>query len=188
MTWTLKNSSNDPGEMTWFVSPTSGTIEAFGEIVVEVVAQTIGLNARVTPYVASFDIHSDDVCVCRDQSVEVAIELVVTAEMSAANSYIEVIDPANVEASGELVFRIIPVRIVKLPKRFAVALRFPFTERLCAPMRRLTTRACLFGIQQVRCSSHRFSRTTSSFAMMMTKLGGWARATVTARSWLLCVR
>ena len=39
-----------------------------------------------------------------------AIELVVTAEVSAANSNIEVIDAANIEASGELVFHIIPVR------------------------------------------------------------------------------
>ena len=110
MTWTLKNSSNGPEEIAWSASPTSGTIEAFGETVVEVVASTRRLNARQKSYVASFDIHSDDICVCRDQSVEMAIELVVTAETSAANSYVQVLDAANVEASGELVFRIIPVR------------------------------------------------------------------------------
>ena len=110
MTWTLMNSSNDPGEMAWVVTPTSGTIEAFGETVLEVVAQTTGLNARSTPYVASFDIHSDDVCVCRAQSVEMAIELVVTATTSAENSYVQVLDAANLEAAGDLVFRIIPVR------------------------------------------------------------------------------
>ena len=110
MTWTLMNSSNDPGEMAWVVTPTSGTIEAFGETVLEVVAQTTGLNARSTPYVASFDIHSDDVCVCRAQSIEMAIELVVTATTSAENSYVQVLDAANLEAAGDLVFRIIPVR------------------------------------------------------------------------------
>ena len=110
MTWTLRNSSNDPGEMAWVVSSASGTIEPFGEVVVEVVAQTTGLNARETSYIGHFDIHSNDVCVCRDQSIEMSIELVVTAEVSAANSNIEVIDAANIEASGELVFHIIPVR------------------------------------------------------------------------------
>ena len=110
MTWMLKNSSDDLGEMAWVVSPISGTIEAFGETVVEVVAQTTGLNAREAPYAASFELYSNDVCVCRDQSVEMTIELVVTAETSATNSYLQVIDEANVEAAGELVFRIIPVR------------------------------------------------------------------------------
>ena len=52
MTWILKNSSNDPGEMAWVVSPTSGIIEPFGETVVEVVAQTTGLNARERAYKA----------------------------------------------------------------------------------------------------------------------------------------
>ena len=66
MTWILKNSSNDPGEMAWVVSPTSGIIEPFGETVVEVVAQTTGLNARERAYKAFFDIYSGDVCVCRD--------------------------------------------------------------------------------------------------------------------------
>jgi len=110
MTWTLKNASNDPGEMAWLASPTSGTIEPFGETVVEIVTHTTGLNARQAPYFASFVIHSNDVCVCRDQSVEMSIELVVTSETSAANSVIEVLDASDVEASGELVFRIIPVR------------------------------------------------------------------------------
>ena len=130
MTWALKNSSNDPGELTWRMSPISGTIEPFGETVVEVVAQTTGLNARVTPYVARFDIHSDDVCVCRDQSVEMTIELVVTAETSASKSYIEVIDAANIEASGEIVFHIIPVRRTLLPCVVFVA-----SLRMCAHRR-----------------------------------------------------
>jgi len=110
MTWALKNSSNDPGELIWVVSPTSGTIEAFGETVLEVVAQTTGLNAREIPYRGRLAVHSDDVCVCRDQSVEMSIELVVTAEVSAANSFLQVLGATNVEAAGDLVFRIIPVR------------------------------------------------------------------------------
>ena len=110
MTWALRNSSDDPGEMAWVTSPTSGTIEPFGEVVVEVVAQTTGRNARATPYIGSFEIHSDDVCVCREQTVEMAIALVVTAEVSATNSYLQVIDATTVEAAGDLVFRIIPVR------------------------------------------------------------------------------
>ena len=114
MSWTLKNNSNDPGEMVWAVSPTYGTIEPFGEIVVEVVAQTTGLSARQKPYLASFELHSEDVCVCREQSVEMTIELVVTAEVSAVNSYLQVIDSTTVEAAGELVFRIIPVRLTLL--------------------------------------------------------------------------
>ena len=110
MAWTLKNSSNDPGEMAWAVWPTYGTIEPFGEVVVEVVAQTTGLNAREMPYRGRFVIHSEDVCVCRGQSIEMAIELVVTPEVSAANTYLQVLDATRVEAAGELVFRIIPVR------------------------------------------------------------------------------
>ena len=110
MTWTLRNRSNDPGEMAWTVSPASGTIEPFGESVVEVVAQTTGLHAREAQYRASFDIHSDDICVCRPQSIEMAIKLVVTAEVSAVNSYLQVLDATTVEAAGDLVFRIIPVR------------------------------------------------------------------------------
>ena len=114
MTWILKNSSNDPGEMAWVVSPTSGIIEPFGETVVEVVAQTTGLNARERAYKAFFDIYSGDVCVCRDQTIEMALELVVTAEVSAANSYLQVLDATTIEAAGQLVFRIIPVRLALL--------------------------------------------------------------------------
>ena len=109
MTWTFKNSSNDPGEITWVMSPASGTLEAFGETVVEVIVQSTGLNARENPYTASFDIHSDDVCVCRDQSIEMAIELVVTAETTAANSYVQVLGAANAQAAGELNFHIVPI-------------------------------------------------------------------------------
>ena len=109
MTWALKNSSNDPGEMAWTVTPTYGTIGPFGEIVVEVVAQTTGLNARQQPYRGSFDMHSDDVCICRDQSVEMSIELLVQADMSVANSFVQIIDPGNVRAGGQLHFLITPV-------------------------------------------------------------------------------
>ena len=109
MTWTLKNSSNDPGEIAWLVSPTSGTLEPFGETVVEVVAQTSGLNARLEPYLASFAIHSDDVCVCRDQSAEMSIELLVLADVSAANSFVEVLRPGSVRAGGQLRFLITPI-------------------------------------------------------------------------------
>ena len=116
MTWTLKNSANDLGEMPWRVSPPAGTLEAFGEIVVEVTAQTTGLSARQQPYLASFDLHSDDVCVCRPQSIEMTIELIVTAEVSAVKSYLQVLDVATVEAAGEMVFRIIPVRLMLLSR------------------------------------------------------------------------
>ena len=109
MTWTLKNSSNDPGEMAWVVSPTYGTIEPFGEVVVEVVAQTTGLSARQKVYGASFEFYSDDVCVCRDQSVEMSIELLVKADMSVANSFVQIIDPDNVRAGGQLRFLITPI-------------------------------------------------------------------------------
>ena len=109
MTWYLNVSAADPGEVTWVATPDSGTIEPFGEIVVGVVALTPGLNARQAAYTAMFDIHSDDVCVCRDQTVEMAIELVVTAETSAANSYVRMLGAANAEAAGELNFHIVPV-------------------------------------------------------------------------------
>ena len=109
MTWSLRKSSNDPGEITWVMSPTFGTLEPFGEMVIEVVAQSTGLNARETPYIASFELHSDDVCVCRDQSVEMAVELVVTAETSAAESYVRVLGAGNAEAAGELDFHIVPI-------------------------------------------------------------------------------
>jgi hypothetical protein len=108
MSWTFQNSSNDPGDIAWSASPTSGVIEAFGETVVEVVVSTRGLNARDAAYLGFFNIYSSDVCVCREQSLEMAIELVVTAETSATNSLVE-IDSNNVEASGELRFYIIPV-------------------------------------------------------------------------------
>ena len=137
MTWTLRNSSNDPREMAWFVSPTSGTIEPFGETVVEVVAQTTGLNARETKYEAFFDLHSDDVCVCRLQSVEMSIALVVTAEVSAVNSYLQVLDATAVEAAGQLVFRIIPVR--RICCHLSCVHRPRFTDTL--GVRRLMTRA-----------------------------------------------
>jgi len=118
------------------MSPTSGTIEPFGEVVVDVVVQTTGRNARANPYVASFEIHSDDVCVCRRQSVEMAIEVVITAKTSAENSYIQVLDATTVEASGELVFRIIPVRSTFLLRCASVS-----SLRVCACRCRLMTRA-----------------------------------------------
>ena len=108
MTWTLRNSSDDPGEITWAASPTFGTIEPFGEMVVEVVVQSTGLSSREASYTARFEIQSDDVCVCRPQSVEMSIELVVTAETSAAKSYVQVLGAANAEAAGELNFHILP--------------------------------------------------------------------------------
>ena len=109
MMWSLRNSSNDPGEIAWFVSPTYGTIEAFGEVVVEVVAQTTGLSARQKVYGASFELHSDDVCICRDQSVEMSIELLVKADMSVGNSFVQIIGPDNVRAGGQLRFLITPI-------------------------------------------------------------------------------
>ena len=95
--------------MAWFASPTSGEVDAFGEVLIEVITRSTGLNARDAPYVAKFDLHSDDVCVCRSQTLQMTIELIVTAGTSAANSYIEIIDSNNVEASGELTFYIVPV-------------------------------------------------------------------------------
>ena len=50
-----------------------------------------------------------------------AIELVVTAEVSAVNSYLQVLDATTVEAAGELVFRIIPVRLTLLSALYALA-------------------------------------------------------------------
>ena len=108
MHWQL-DSSNDLGEIVWLASPTSGILDPFGEVLIEVVTSSAGLNARDAPYTAMFQLHSDDVCVCRGQTVQMSIELVVTAATSAANSYIEVVDPNNAEASGELNFGIFPV-------------------------------------------------------------------------------
>jgi hypothetical protein len=110
MNWVLTNSSDGSSEIAWFASLTSGTIEAFGETVIEVVASTRGISARQAAYTASFELHSDDVCVCRDQSVKMGIELMVAAETSASNSVVQIIDPENVTADGELMFHIIPVR------------------------------------------------------------------------------
>ena len=106
MSWELTNTS---GDIVWFASSTSGTIDPFGEVLVQIVTQSTGLGARATPYVATFLLHSDDVCVCRDQSVKVTIELVVTAETSAANSYVELLGSSNAEASGAINFNIAPV-------------------------------------------------------------------------------
>ena len=109
MAWTIRNSSNDMREILWTASPTSGTIPPFGEVVITVVAFTRGKNAREATYRGAFEVFSEDVCVCRDQSIEIGIELIVTAETSAANSYIEVLDAANVVASAELNFYIVPM-------------------------------------------------------------------------------
>ena len=142
MNWMLMNGSS---EIAWFASPTSGTIEAFGETVIEVVAPTRGLSARQSPYVASFELHSDDVCVCRSRSVKMSIELVVAADTDASNSIVQIIDPANATADGELVFHIIPVRHAHaFPFVCVDAINF-LTSRctICdVPRRRLTTRAC----------------------------------------------
>ena len=108
MTWSLTNSSDDPGEIEWFASPTYGTLPPFGELLIEVVARTAGLNARATPYTAKFELHSDDVCICRDQTVEMGIELVVSAETSAANSFVEILHPSRAEAADSVVFYIFP--------------------------------------------------------------------------------
>ena len=109
MTWTLRNSSNDPGEIAWFAFPTSGTIEPFGETVITVIAPTQGLNARETAYLGFLELFSDSVCECREQSIEISVELVVTADTSAANSYVDLINSNSITASGELSFYIIPV-------------------------------------------------------------------------------
>ena len=113
MNWVLTNGSDGSSEIAWLASPTSGMIEAFGETVIEVIAPTRGLNARQTPYFASLELHSDDVCVCRDQSITMSIELVVAATTSGTNSIVQIIDPDNVTAEGELVFHIIPVRCAR---------------------------------------------------------------------------
>lgn len=68
MSWTLATDSDDSdGNIAWFASPMAGTLDAFGEVVVKVVTRTEGLNARETPYTARFTLHSEDVCVCREQ-------------------------------------------------------------------------------------------------------------------------
>lgn len=104
MAWTLTTSSEELGEIAWFPSLTSGTIDEFGEQLIEVVTSTTGLSARKTPYTARFDLHSEDVCVCREQTIEIAIELVVTAETSAAKSYVEIVRPGSIMAGDTLVF------------------------------------------------------------------------------------
>ena len=109
MSWELRYSSDDPSEVEWFASPTSGTIEPYGERLIKVLARTAGLNARSAPYVAAFALHSESVCVCRDQTVEMAIEIIVSAETSAEKSYVEVLHSDRVEAADQLVFRIIPM-------------------------------------------------------------------------------
>ena len=109
MAWTMRNSSNDMGEILYTASPISGTIAPRGEVVITVVAFTRGKNAREAAYRGAFEVFSEDICVCRDQSIEMAIELIVTAETSAEKSYVEVLDAANVVASADLNFYIIPV-------------------------------------------------------------------------------
>ena len=110
MSWTFKNSSNELAEVVWSASPTSGVIEPFGEIVVEVTVFSRGLNARETPYLGFFSLFSEDICICRDQSLEMALELIVTAGASATNSFVKLLDADDVIASGELYFHIVPVR------------------------------------------------------------------------------
>jgi hypothetical protein len=111
MTWTLTNSSSDdnPNEVAYFASPSAGTIEPFGEVVVTVVALTRGITARAPHYTTQFALFSEDVCVCREQSVEMGIMLVVTATTSSHNSYVELLGSNSVEAADELKFYIIPV-------------------------------------------------------------------------------
>jgi hypothetical protein len=58
MSWELRYSSDDPSEVEWFASPTSGTIEPYGERLIKVLARRAGLNARSAPYVAAFALHS----------------------------------------------------------------------------------------------------------------------------------
>ena len=109
MSWELTNSSSDQGEITWFASPTSGMIDANGEALIEVITRSTGLNARQTPYIATFELHSGEVCVCRDQTVEMTIELIVQAKVSAANSFVEIVRPASVTAGDQLQFLITPI-------------------------------------------------------------------------------
>ena len=109
MNWELRNVPGDPGEISWLASPTSGKLEPFGEVLIEVVTRTVGLNARATAYVATFELHSDDVCMCRDQSVDMAIELIVRAEASAANSRVEILNSDKAEAADNLLFFIYPI-------------------------------------------------------------------------------
>ena len=109
MKWTIRSSSNDPGEVLWTASPMSGTVPPFGEVVITVVAFTRGKNAREAAYRGAFAVFSEDVCVCREQSIEMALQLIVTAETSAANSYVEVLDASSVMASADLNFYIVPV-------------------------------------------------------------------------------
>ena len=109
MAWTMVNVADDLGEVSYFMTPSFGDLPPFGEIVVKVIARTTGLNARSTPYRSRFALFSQDVCVCREQQVEMNVEIVVTAKVSAANSYIELIDADNVNAAGVLYFYIVPV-------------------------------------------------------------------------------
>ena len=110
MTWLIKTSHDDLDEnITWAVSPSSGTIPAFGEVVLTAAAFTRGLNAREAAYLGFFELFSSDVCICRSQAVKMTIELLVTAETSAANSYVQMLGAANAEAAGEINFHIAPV-------------------------------------------------------------------------------
>ena len=46
MSWELI--TNSSGDIVWFASSTSGTIDPFGEVLVQVITQSTGLNSRVT--------------------------------------------------------------------------------------------------------------------------------------------
>ena len=92
------------------VTPTAGTIEAEGTVLITVSYASAQTFSRADPYEGTVTFTAvSGVCKCKPQQLSVSVKLEVSASASAANSEIAITDAATLAASGTLEFEIDPV-------------------------------------------------------------------------------
>ena len=114
LVWRAENNrSDDSKAFPWSLTPSLGDIPSTDLAILTLSVVTESIQARAEPYVASFVLSAADasVCVCREQSIFVVFEVIVSASPSAEQSYVTISEheDALATASSTVAFVVHPV-------------------------------------------------------------------------------
>ena len=104
--WTLATDGIEGLEVT----PTAGTVDAQGTVLLSVAYASAQTFSRADPYEGTVIFTAvSGVCKCKPQQLSVGVKLEVSALASAANSEVALTNAAKIATSGELEFEVDPV-------------------------------------------------------------------------------
>ena len=106
LAWTLATNGIEGLDVT----PTAGTVDAQGTVLITVSYASARTFSRAAPYEGNVTFTAiSGVCKCKPQELSVNVKLEVSASASAANSEIAFTNAAKVATSGNLEFEIDPI-------------------------------------------------------------------------------